>query len=227
MESALNQAPWLIRRQLLGLASVSLLVHSARASGLATPTADIALGVQAAQALKAGRCIVLIRHAITEPGIGDPDGMRLGDCSTQRNLSEQGKVQARQIGDWFRSHQLVPSAIRSSQWCRCLHTAELAFPQATIEAWSPLNSFFRDAGSNRERQVREATAAARSLALRRSVGQFEVWVTHQVVITALTGRYTAPGELVVARYAEGGSQAPLAVLAGALVRSTWPKYLPV
>lgn len=230
MESALENARQQTRRQLLGLAGAWALMHvasvradSARAAEQGQPSASDA---QLVQALRAGNCIALMRHAITEPGIGDPDGMRLADCSTQRNLSEQGRAQSKHIGEWFRAHQLNPVAVRSSQWCRCLHTAQLAFPDMSVGPWPALNSFFRDPGSDRDRQMRESIAAARSLALRRSTGQFEVWVTHQVVITALTGRYAAPGELIVARYQESAAQAPqapLAVLANGLVRNTLAK----
>ena len=45
-------------------------------------------------ALAAGGQVVLLRHAETTPGAGDPPGFRLDDCSTQRNLSEAGRAQA-------------------------------------------------------------------------------------------------------------------------------------
>src|SRR5688572_28978439 len=38
------------------------------------------------EALKRGGHVVLIRHTLTDPGVGDPQGMRLEDCATQRNL---------------------------------------------------------------------------------------------------------------------------------------------
>jgi hypothetical protein len=153
--------------------------------------------------LRQGNCVVLIRHSLTVPGIGDPPGMRLDDCSTQRDLSEQGRLQSRRIGQWFRQHQLMPTAVRSSQWCRCLHTGQEAFgrpifdPPIPVQPWVALNSFFQGHG-HRDQQIQEASAAARMLALRRSFGQFEVWVTHQVVISTLVGRYTAMGEMLIA-----------------------------
>ena len=48
--------------------------------------------------LKGGGQVILIRHALTSPGVGDPEGMKLDDCSTQRNLSDEGRVHARQLG---------------------------------------------------------------------------------------------------------------------------------
>lgn len=171
-------------------------------------------------ALRQGGCMVLIRHASTVAGIGDPPGMRLDDCSTQRNLSEEGREQSRRIGRWFASHKLVPTAVRSSQWCRCLDTAKIAFSREIIgadvrvEPWTALNSFFQGQG-DQQRQLQEAMQGARSMAMRRSVGQFEVWVTHHVVIGSLTGHYPASGEMVVARYTETGK--PLQLLASGLI----------
>ncbi len=151
--------------------------------------------------LRQGGCVVLVRHAVTVPGLGDPPGMQLNDCSTQRDLSEEGRRQSRAMGHWFRSHGLVPEAVRSSQWCRCLNTAKEAFgplnfdPPIAVQPWVALNSFFQGHG-NQDKQLKEA--AERAIMLRRSKG-FEVWVTHQVVISSLAGRYTSMGEMLVAK----------------------------
>jgi phosphohistidine phosphatase SixA len=171
------------------------------------------------EALKRGNCMVLIRHAITVPGIGDPPGMRLDDCSTQRDLSEEGRAQSRRFGQWFRKHGLMPARVRSSQWCRCLNTAKEAFSeknfgrQLSIEPWTALNSFFQGHG-NRDRQLEEAIQEARAIAMRRSYGQFEVWVTHQVTISSLANHYASMGEMVVAAYDAPGK--PLKILASGL-----------
>jgi phosphohistidine phosphatase SixA len=150
----------------------------------------------AAIALRRGGVAVLLRHAATEPGIGDPPGFRLGDCSTQRQLSEPGRAQSRRIGDWFIARGLRPAEVRSSAWCRCLDTATLAFGRA--RAWSPLNSFFGD------RSVESAQSAVLRTALGKLPAQgFEVWVTHQVNIAALTGVSPATGEALVVRMSGG------------------------
>lgn len=140
--------------------------------------------------LRAGRVAVLLRHSITDAGIGDPPGFRLDTCSTQRNLSAEGRAQAERIGAWFKARGLSPARVRSSAWCRCIDTGTLAFGRA--EAWPPLNSFFGDAAS-RERQSAALGAALPGIA----VGSFEVWVTHQVNITALTGEFAQMGEACV------------------------------
>ena len=94
--------------------------------------------------LRAGRCVVLWRHAQTTPGVGDPAGFRLADCTTQRNLSAEGRDQARAAGEWFKARALSPAGVRSSAWCRCRDTADLAF--GSHVHWAPLDSSFGRAG---------------------------------------------------------------------------------
>lgn len=131
--------------------------------------------------------VLLIRHASTQPGLGDPPGFMLGQCSTQRNLSEAGRAEARAMGEWFRRHGLRPQAVLSSAWCRCLDTAQLALGRA--ESWPALNSTFAGQGQP-DRQLSEIRERLRT----RPVGELEVWVTHQVIMTALTQAYPAMGE---------------------------------
>jgi phosphohistidine phosphatase SixA len=140
--------------------------------------------------LRAGGCAVVLRHAETDPGIGDPPAFQLGQCSTQRNLSEAERARAKKLGEWFASRKLAPTAVLSSAWCRCMDTADLAFGRHTV--WPGLNSTFESRTSQ----------AAQTDALRRRLagigrGQFEVWVTHQVNISSLSGESTGMGEAVV------------------------------
>jgi phosphohistidine phosphatase SixA len=131
--------------------------------------------------------VLLIRHASTEPGLGDPPGFTLGQCRTQRNLSDAGRAEARAMGEWFRRHGLQPQAVLSSQWCRCLDTARLALGR--VEAWPALNSTFAGQGQP-DQQLAELRERLRT----RPVESLEVWVTHQVIMTALTQAYPAMGE---------------------------------
>jgi phosphohistidine phosphatase SixA len=137
--------------------------------------------------LREGGCVLLLRHAQTVPGIGDPPEFRLDRCDTQRNLSDAGRTQARHIGTWLRTRQLVPAAVRSSAWCRCVDTAQLAL--GTYQVWPALNSTFGD----RLNQP-DATATLRTALQKIPTGQFEVWVTHQVNITGLTREVPSMGE---------------------------------
>ena len=204
------------RQALVGLVAAPWvgLMGPALSQDRATPSQDR----QAIAALQSGG-LVLIRHAMTVPGLGDPPNFRLGDCSTQRNLSSQGRDQSRAIGRWFLERGLRPDRVRSSQWCRCLETASEAFrsigrgPEIPIEPWPVLNSFFQGQG-DRERQLQQAFQAARVLAQRPAASGFEVWVTHQVTITGLTGQFVAMGEMLVVAY--DGPAKPLKLLAAAI-----------
>lgn len=141
-------------------------------------------------ALKAPGTIVLFRHA-TAPGGGDPAGYVLNDCSTQRNLDEQGRTQARRIGERFRAQGIKVEAVLSSQWCRTRDTAQLAFPGLSKDA-PAFNSFFSD----RSNEASQTAAARRQLGAWRGTGVLVV-VTHQVNIAALTGISPASGEGIV------------------------------
>ena len=144
---------------------------------------------QAEALIRQGGVVVVFRHA-DAPGTFDPPGFSLNDCSTQRNLGTQGREQARQIGQWFAQRGLKPQAVRSSPWCRCQDTARLAFGAA--EVWPALGSTVGVSPEDttaRNAQWRQALQAAS----RRRPG-FEVWVTHQFVMSAMTGRSAASGE---------------------------------
>jgi phosphohistidine phosphatase SixA len=144
----------------------------------------------AATLLRGGACAVVLRHAETDPGVGDPSDFDLAQCSTQRNLSEAGRTQARQIGQWFSSRKLQPAAVLASAWCRCKDTADLAFGTHTL--LPALNSTF----GSRSNQA-EQTAALRARLASVPRGRFEVWVTHQVNISDLTSAFTGMGEAVI------------------------------
>jgi phosphohistidine phosphatase SixA len=131
--------------------------------------------------------VLLIRHASTEAGVGDPPGFMLGQCSTQRNLSPLGRSEARLIGAWFQRYGLTAHTVLSSQWCRCQDTARLAFGHC--EDWPALNSTFGGQGQH-ERQMQLLRERLRQQA----PGRLEVWVTHQVIMTGLTGAYPSPAE---------------------------------
>lgn len=170
------------RRDALGaLAAVSAWAspaHSLASDGSAPTLAAL---------LRAGGCVMMLRHAQTEAGIGDPPGFTLGNCSTQRNLSDEGRAQSRRIGAWFQSQGLQPRAVQSSAWCRCIDTATLAFGKPQLQP--ALNSTFGTPG----RQPAQ-TRALKPLHAAIPAGQFEVWVTHQVNMTDLCQAYPGLGE---------------------------------
>ncbi len=87
--------------------------------------------------------VVLLRHAKTVSGTGDPPGFEIDNCNTQRNLSEAGREQAKQIGREFRERNIPISQVLSSQYCRCLDTARL-LDLGTVKPSPMLNSIFED-----------------------------------------------------------------------------------
>lgn len=179
----------------VGLMAVLGMVGHASAQGErsgAPEPGGQALSEQAAWAALRDGAIVVYRHA-NAPGVGDPAGMRLGACASQRNLDELGREQARGIGERLRHERVPVGAVWSSQWCRTRETAELINAGAVREV-AAFNSFFGDRG-----RVATQTAMARELLVAwRGPGALVV-VTHQVNIDALVGAGAASGEGVVLR----------------------------
>ncbi|MFG6462328.1 histidine phosphatase family protein [Roseateles sp. DXS20W] len=156
--------------------------------------------------------VVLYRHALA-PGGGDPPGFRLGDCSTQRNLSDAGRDQARRLGQALRERlgTVAVGAVWASPWCRTLETARLAFPGHTTQPQAAFASFFEQP----EREAGQLDEARRLLSAWRGPGVLVV-VTHQVNVTGLSGVFPAAGEGVALRRTTGphallGRLAPPAV----------------
>lgn len=147
-----------------------------------------------------GGNVFLMRHASTEPGTGDPPNFTLGNCATQRNLSERGRREAKQAGQRFASEKVQLARVSTSAWCRCVDTAQLAFGDAKPEVWPALNSFFQGQGDG-DAQGREVLQAAAAL---RAPDNWML-VTHQVNITQLTGVYPGMGEILLTRPVTGPS----------------------
>ena len=148
-----------------------------------------------------------MRHAQTEPGSGDPPNYVLSDCTTQRNLSEAGREQARRIGAAFRARKVPVEEVLSSEFCRCLETARLAFGKA--EQWPMLNSIFENSALNQAR----VTALKERLGRRPLQGNVVI-VSHNVNISAATGVGPAMGEAVVVAPGENGGFSVLGSLKG-------------
>ncbi|KZY34148.1 histidine phosphatase family protein [Roseovarius sp. HI0049] len=149
------------------------------------------------QALDQPGAIAIMRHALA-PGAADPADFTLGDCSTQRNLDARGRAQARAIGAAFRARGIRFDRVYTSQWCRCRETAELLGLGPVVEA-PALNSFFADFSKE----------AARTEALKSLISETSgprLMVTHQVNISALTGRSTRSGEVVIIRMVDGAAE---------------------
>ena len=138
--------------------------------------------------MKSGNAVLMIRHALA-PGVGDPDNFRLDDCSTQRNLNDEGRQQARAIGQWLRDRGIRNVRLYSSQWCRCLETARL-MQVGEVNELIPLNSFFQD-WQNEGPYLAALTEYMNDNA---RPGELIVMVTHQVTISGITGEWTDSGK---------------------------------
>jgi len=162
-------------------------------------TPGVAAAKEAAlwRALASKGHVALLRHAIA-PGTGDPPVFTVGDCSTQRNLSTEGRAQAERIGARFRENGIETARVVSSQWCRCLDTAEL-IGLGGVEELPLLNSFYQRTDSRNQQ-----TEGLKEWLAGQEFDRPLVLVTHQVNISALTGVYAASGELVVIRIPENG-----------------------
>ena len=183
------------------------LARAAAGSGLAFAALQ-AWAVQDASAetlLRQGGVVAVFRHALA-PGTFDPTGFRLGDCGTQRNLNDEGRAQARRIGEWFQARQLQPSKVLSSPWCRCIDTARLAF--GAPQVWAPLGSprgYPETTGAAHLRALRDALTAVSARS-----GRFEVWVSHMFVQADLAQDSTRSGEALILRQRGGAAPQVLA-----------------
>jgi phosphohistidine phosphatase SixA len=146
-------------------------------------------------ALRQPGAIAIMRHALA-PGTGDPARFALEDCSTQRNLDQRGREQAVAIGDALRAEGMMFDTVLTSQWCRTRETAALLGYGPPQDAPS-LNSFFG-------RTERRAAQTRDTIAMLQTLQGRGMLVTHQVNITALTGRGTQSGEIVVFRLTDTG-----------------------
>ena len=134
--------------------------------------------------------VIIVRHG-NAPGSGEPKGFNHSDCSTQRNLSEKGREQARQIGDRFRARQIRIGKVLASPLCRTRQTAALMKigPVQSAPAFDDLSDNGQNAGElvSRERSIINAWHGPGALVI----------VTHGSNIRALTGLRVDQGAVVV------------------------------
>ena len=141
--------------------------------------------------LKKENNIIFIRHAIA-PGNGDPPNFDILDCSTQRNLSKNGELQASKIGKFFKENDIKFTKVLSSEWCRCKDTAKLAF--GSYETKNFLNSFYDEQFSkNKDKQILDFQKFFKNWDYSGNL----VLVTHYVVISEILDLATSSGEIVI------------------------------
>ena len=173
----------------LAAAVVAALAVTLVAGATAAPSPDLV------RTLRAGGVVLVLRHAATDFSKPDQDPVVVADCSTQRNLSAQGRADARAIGRGVRRLGVPIGKVLSSAYCRTLETARLAFGRATVHP-ALLNTIASEHDAVWERQIRDAR---RLLGTRPAAGKVTVLVTHGVVVSEATGQSLEEGEAIVFR----------------------------
>ena len=141
--------------------------------------------------LEEGGKLIFIRHAYA-PGGGDPDDFNLNDCSTQRNLNEEGRDQAKYIGEFFKKNKIKIDKVLSSEWCRCKETAEIAFKDFSTNSF--LNSFYSSKfAKNKQKQIKMLNNYVKKFTSDKNL----ILVTHYVLISEVLDYAPSSGEIVV------------------------------
>ena len=143
------------------------------------------------ESLKEGGKIIFIRHAYA-PGGGDPQNFNINDCSTQRNLSNEGINQSKLIGEFFKTNKIKIDKVLSSEWCRCKDTAKFAFND--FETFDALNSFFSAKfAKNEKKQIKDLKNYIKNWKSNKNL----ILVTHYVVISSILNIAVGSGEIVI------------------------------
>ena len=135
--------------------------------------------------------VFFMRHAFA-PGFGDPEHFKLDDCSTQRNLSNDGINQAREISNEFSKYVVKFTKVYSSYWCRCYETVK-SMGLKNYELHSGLNSFYQNYANKKEvlKDLKDLISS-----LDKKQGPY-LFVTHYVVIGSYTNIFPVSGGIVV------------------------------
>ena len=143
------------------------------------------------KSLKEGKKLVFIRHAIA-PGNGDPNNFDINDCSTQRNLNENGIEESKKIGLFFKNNKIKIDKVLSSQWCRCKDTAKYAFKN--FETFDALNSFYDEKfAANEAKQIKDLKNYIKNWNSDKNL----VLITHFVVISSILNTGSSSGEIII------------------------------
>ena len=141
--------------------------------------------------LEDGGKLIFIRHAYA-PGGGDPNNFNLDDCSTQRNLNNEGREQAKYIGEFFKKNKIEIDKVLSSEWCRCKETAKIAFKNFSTNSF--LNSFYSSKHrKNKEKQIEMLNDYVKKFRNKQNL----IFVTHYVLISEVLNYAPSSGEIVV------------------------------
>src|SRR5215204_6244892 len=148
--------------------------------------------------LRRGGYVLAFRHAATDFAMTDST-RDLRDCSRQRNLTVEGRREARSIGREFRRLGIPVGRVLASPFCRTRETATLAFGRA-VPSRALLSVEFFEGEPAGERQP----ARLRQLLTSPPRGATNtILVSHNFAIDDATGESLAEGEAVVVTPGEG------------------------
>lgn len=154
-------------------AALALLLAAPQALAQGQALVPKLAGKELALALEQGGYTILLRHAATDDYVPEPGSLDYARCETQRNLSEQGRAQARNMARAFTALGIHFDRILSSPYCRCVDTAKLAFGRVeTLELLSVGDELSYEEKDARGRKIREL------LNQQPSAGKNSVLITH-------------------------------------------------
>ena len=134
--------------------------------------------------------VILLRHG-EAPGRSEPLGFNLNDCSTQRNLSDKGRDESRQLGELLRAHGINVTKVLTARFCRTRETAEL-LNLGPVED----DAAFDNLEFNKLRAAELLNKEREHIASWRGPGVLLI-VTHGSNIKALTGFQLEEGAMIV------------------------------
>lgn len=152
------------------------------------------------QQLREGGNVILLRHPSPAGRGEEPSPLDLADCAVQRQLSEEGRADARTIGAAFRSLGVPVGEVLASRYCRTMEAAQLAFgraeaaPELLHPTYLALPSVAAPAPYPQRRE-----ALQRRLATFPAPGSNTVLVTHGETILDAMGLDLANGEAAIYR----------------------------
>jgi phosphohistidine phosphatase SixA len=141
--------------------------------------------------LKEGGYVILIRHAAGDSTQKDAETVLLTDFRTQRNLSRQGRIDARGIGVGVDKFEIPVGRVLSSPYCRAMDTGRYAF--ARVDRAEALD-YVKD---NEEGKTKAKSSLTPLLSVAPTSGSNTVLITHSTNIQATLGFVPTEGEAVV------------------------------
>jgi virginiamycin B lyase len=157
--------------------------------------ASRAVKPQLGTVLRTGGLVVVMRHAHTDQSKQDETPVDMADCTTQRNLSPQGRADARAIAHGLQRLKVRVGVVLTSAFCRTRETARLAFGRERVSP-ALLNTVSAEHNAAWRTQIR---AARRLLGTKPAAGTVSALVTHGSVVGDMTGLFLEEGEALVFR----------------------------